>query len=132
MGYLTKHGIVPAEAPFSRDHEQKDGFLDLEAGIPVREAIRDYDRVKASTLPGGRAASTWHVGPYHELMDTHNRQESWMKEQGLKSGGGIWEVYWTDPGLEPNAEKGRTEILWPIEGLRMATADAHHLDGESR
>ena len=72
-------------------------------------------RVKASTLPAGRIAETWHYGRYHELPKSHNRLEKWFKDKGLTSAGGHWAVYWTDPGMEPDASKWRTQILWPVK-----------------
>jgi effector-binding domain-containing protein len=103
--------------PFTRYHGFADGTIDLEAGIPVAEpiAIEGDTRVRASSLPKGRAATTWHVGPYHELTKTHARLEKWMKEQQLEVAGPQFEIYWTDPGIEPDPAKWRTQIYWPVK-----------------
>ena len=115
MGVLTRVGAVPAGPPFSRYHEITDETIDLEAGIPVRKAVPSQGRVKASELPGGKVALTWHVGPYHELPKSYAVLEEWMKLRALESRGPFWEVYWTDPGIEPDPSKWRTQILWPAK-----------------
>lgn len=114
MGYVTRAKLTPTAPPFARMHSTADGKIDLEAGMAVKGEVKGEGRVKASTLPGGRVATTWHVGPYHDLSKTCARLEAWMKEQGHVSAGGLWEVYWTDPGIEPDATKWRTQVLWPI------------------
>ena len=112
--HLTRHGVVPAGAPFSRYHSIEGTVVDLEAGIPVATPIDGEGRVKASTLPGGKVASAWHVGLYHDLPKTYDALAAWMKAQGLEKRAPYWEIYWTDPGLEPDPTKWRTEVLWPI------------------
>ena len=66
-------------------------------------------------LPACRAVSTWHVGPYHTLSATYEKAEKWMAEQKLEKAGASWEIYWTDPGLEPDPAKWRTQILIPVK-----------------
>ena len=114
MTYLSKEGIVPTGPPFSRTHSNEDGQLDFEAGIPVREAVPGEGRVKSSELPGGKLVSTWHVGPYDSLGQTHDRFVQWLSDEQHELRGGLWAVYWTDPGLEPNPAEWKTEILAPI------------------
>lgn len=87
---------------------------DLEAAIPVRTAIADQGRVKASTLPAGPAAVAWHVGPYDTLGEAYERLQAYLAEQGLEPAGAPWEEYWTDPGLEPDPARWRTRVLWPV------------------
>jgi hypothetical protein len=68
-----------------------------------------------------------HVGPYHELSDTHEALIEWLADRGLVAAGGPWEVYWTDPGLERDPAKWRTEIFHPVtaesaEAARLAAS----------
>ncbi len=103
--------------PFSRYHriDTKTNKIDLEAGIAVKAPIEPSGRVKPSTLPAGRAAMTWHMGSYHQLQQSYDRLGAWMKAEELASRGGFCEIYWTDPGLEPDPSTWRTQILWPVE-----------------
>ena len=115
MSYISKVGASMAGPPFSRYHKVEGGTIDLEAGIPVMEPIESGERVKASTLPAGDVAVTVHQGPYAELSTTHDLLEKWIESEGFAQRGGCWEIYWTDPGIEPDPKDWRTEVLWPIK-----------------
>ncbi|HEX6884278.1 MAG TPA: GyrI-like domain-containing protein [Planctomycetota bacterium] len=114
---LQAQGAAMSGPPFSRYHviDVEQGKIDLEAGIPVAAPITPSGRVKASELPAGRTAVTWHTGSYHDLQKSYDRLGAWMKREGLSARGGFWEIYWTDPGLEPDPSTWRTQILWPVE-----------------
>ncbi len=113
--HMAKCGATATSPPFSRYHSVSDDEIDIEAGICVAKPIEAGGRVKASELPGGPTAMTWHVGQYSDLMKTHALLEAWMKEQKLKARGGVWEIYWTDPGLEPDPTKWKTQLICPVE-----------------
>jgi len=116
-GALAQLGVQPSGPPFSRFHriDREKNEIDLEAGIAVRGAFQSRGRVKSGELPGGRVAVTWHVGPYHELSKSTDRLGAWIASEKLAARGPFWEVYWTDPGLEPDPSTWRTQILWPVE-----------------
>lgn len=113
--YATSNGATVGGAPFSRYHGMKDGKMDVEAGVPLAKKLEGQGEIQASTLPAGRVLVTWHVGPYHELGKAHETLEAWAKKNDLEIAGAPWEVYWTDPGQEPDPSKWRTEVLLPIE-----------------
>lgn len=101
--------------PFTRYYKVTEKELEIEAGIPLRSPIASEDKFVASELPGGKTAVTWHIGGYHELQKSHKRLEEWIKSQGLEPRAAPWEIYWTDPGLEPDPAKWRTQIFWPVK-----------------
>ncbi|MBK9386012.1 MAG: GyrI-like domain-containing protein [Planctomycetes bacterium] len=107
--------MTPAGPPFSRYHRRADGMIDLEGGIPVREPMAGRGRVKPVVLPGGLVATTWHHGAYQQLPQTYAVLERWIGEQKLRSRSAFFEMYWTDPGLEPDPKEWRTQVLWPVE-----------------
>lgn len=117
VGVIQAQGAEMTGPPFSRYHEidVAANKIDVEAGIAVKAPITASGRVKPSELPSGRAAMTWHTGSYHELQKSYDRLGAWMKQQGLTARGGFWEIYWTDPGLEPDPSTWRTQLLWPVE-----------------
>jgi effector-binding domain-containing protein len=125
MGYLQRQRLAPAGPPFARYHSFGEE-IDLEAGMPVSVKITGNARVKPSTLPGGDVVSGMHVGPYVELPKTHEALARWLAEHEMKCAGGPWEVYWTDPGLERDPSKWRTEIFQPVQagGKSAASTDA--------
>lgn len=110
---ITRQGIVASQPPFVRylAMDMNNGTLEFEAGIPVATPFTDAPPVHAGVLPGGEVASLWHIGPYQDLGASHERLDAWIAAQGRQQGEGRWEVYWTDPGEEPDAAKWRTEVL---------------------
>jgi effector-binding domain-containing protein len=117
MIHLTSVGAQVTGAPFTRYYnapEGEDGLLDFESGMPTAEPIEPHGRIVPITIPAGRAVSAWHVGPYDQLSVTHAEVQAWMAEQGLEPAGPLQEVYWTDPGMEPDPKKWRTQLLVPI------------------
>jgi effector-binding domain-containing protein len=123
MGYLSRERLAPAGPPFARFHSF-DELVDLEAGIPVAQPIAGNGRVKPSSLPGGDVVAGMHVGPYHELHRTHEALVDWLAGHGLVAEGGAWEVFWTDPGLERDPSKWRTEVFQPVSAASAAAARA--------
>jgi effector-binding domain-containing protein len=113
--HLAKIGGGPAGPPYTRYHRIDGETIDLEAGLPVSAPIKSEGRVVAGELPGGKMATAWHIGPYDKLPDTYKRLEEWMTKNGHKSAGAFWEIYWTDPGIESDSTKWRTQILWPVQ-----------------
>lgn len=116
MGYLTELGITPPAPPFTRYYSMSADEVDMEAGFPVPEPIVGRGRIKPSTLPGGKVAEAWHYGHYNDISKTYKAVEAWLKKQpDLKLGGAQWEVYWTDPGREPDVSKWRTQLFWTVK-----------------
>ncbi|MEQ8762572.1 MAG: GyrI-like domain-containing protein [Planctomycetota bacterium] len=113
FGHAVSSGKIGG-APFCILHDMKEGRMDIEAGVPLNSPIEGLADIKASKLPAGKVLVTWHVGPYHELGKAHQALEAWMKQHDLESAAPPWEVYWTDPGQEPDPSKWRTEVVQPI------------------
>lgn len=113
--YLRKLNIYPSGPPFTRYHGFKDNQVDLEGGMPVADSLSGAGRVSPGELPGGTVVSTIHMGPYEKLPEAHDALHLWMREQQKEAAGPQWEYYWTDPGKEPNPDKRKTELIWPIK-----------------
>jgi effector-binding domain-containing protein len=112
--YLEQQGVPAAGPPFARYHDFNDDRADLEAGFPVAAPVAGDGRIVAGELPGGEVAVAWHVGPYDTLSQAHHAVEAWIAEQGRAMAGAPWEVYWTDPGENPDPATWRTEVVWPV------------------
>ena len=112
---LAHQGVQPVGPPFSRFHRLDAGRFAVEAGFPVASVIDASGDVRASSLslPGGRVARTVHVGPYEEMEPAYAALTSWVREQGGEPLGDAWEVYFSDPQLEPDPTAWRTEVVQP-------------------
>ncbi|MEQ8789111.1 MAG: GyrI-like domain-containing protein [Pirellulaceae bacterium] len=116
-------GAAIAGAPFGRYHMMGESVFRIEAGVPVAEPLAELpaepdvggEEIQASSLPGGRAATTTHVGPYEQLGEAHDALYQWAAENHETASGGSWEVYLTDPGEEPNPQNWRTRVFLPLE-----------------
>jgi AraC family transcriptional regulator len=112
--FVTGNGVELAGPPFSRYHRIGEQETDLETGLPVATPHPGDGHIQPVELPGGETASAWHVGPYDRLPETHAALAEWVADQGRTPAGPVWEVYWTDPGQEPDPAKWRTQVLLPL------------------
>lgn len=112
--YLRKKGLLPSGPPFTRYHGYSESRVDLEGGMPIAEAIEGEGRIVCGELPGGTVVTTIHMGPYEKLPEAHDALHVWMRENSKEAAGPQWEYYWTDPGKEPDPQKWKTELVWPV------------------
>ena len=115
MMHLTSIGANVTSAPFTRMLSIGDDEVEIEAGMSISAPIEASGRIVPIELPGGTVVSAWHTGPYHDLPKTHAAARAWLAEQGAIATGPMWEVYWTDPGLEPDSSKWKTQVILPCE-----------------
>lgn len=116
FGYVIERGQQPVGPPLTRylSHDPEAGKMVIEGACPVATPLEGEGDIEAGELPGGEVAFTWHVGPYDRLGEAHTALCEWLAENGRQAAGPPWEVYWTDPGQEPDPGKWRTEVLLPI------------------
>ena len=111
-------GLAPDGPPWTRylsDFDAPGGEVEYEAGVSLPgPAPRASGRAVPVELPGGTVAVAWHVGPYDTLGETYGTLLAWIVEQGRAIAGPMWEVYWTDPGAEPDPSRWRTEVIVPV------------------
>ncbi|MEV0650862.1 GyrI-like domain-containing protein [Phytomonospora sp. NPDC050363] len=116
FGHLAARGAEPAGAPFFRYRGvAMPGPLDIEAGIPVAEAVEGEGEVFAGVLPAGRYVTVSHVGHPDQLVDVTASLLAWAagqdlefdKEDGAENErwGSRLEFYLTDPRDEPDLNK---------------------------
>ncbi len=115
MDYLTSENVMPTGPPFTRYHSFGADAMDLEGGMTVAKPMAGTERIKPTTLPAGKVATTFHVGPYHELGNAYRALHEWLAAEKKEPAGAPWEVYLTDPGTEPDPSKYTTKIFWPIK-----------------
>ncbi len=114
-GYLAAKGVDMVGPPFTRYLVMTDERIELEGGCPTAETIAVEGELRAGAHPAGPAAVTMHVGPYEKLGEAHDAVTEWAKANGREVAGPAWEVYWTDPGSEPDPAKWRTEVFLPLK-----------------
>jgi effector-binding domain-containing protein len=112
---MATAGVDLAGPPFTRYPSFGPDTVTAECGFPVMRPAPVAGRVVSLLLPGGLAASIIHLGPYETLDQTYDQLQRSLDGSGLHAAGPMWEIYWTDPGMEPDAQRWRTEIVVPLE-----------------
>lgn len=113
--FAQKRGYEMASPPLSIYHAYNEERVEIEGGVTLLRKGSGEGEIRAGMLPGGRAAVTVHVGPYEGLKEAYQELEAWIQLQGKEASGPPWEIYWTDPGEEPDSSKWKTEIYWPLK-----------------
>jgi effector-binding domain-containing protein len=106
---VTAARVPTNGAPFVR-YLTMDEEPEVEIGLPL-EGSHVVPTLRATILPGGVAASTWHDGPYEEMLSVLVELETWV-ELNAGSGGDPWVWHWTGP----DAEHARIQVVWPLRG----------------
>jgi effector-binding domain-containing protein len=101
--------------PFVRTLSFEGDAMDIEVGWPVEDPFVSDGDVSPSTLPGGPTAVASYFGPYEQIGPAYEAIQSWCKEHGYEIVGPPWESYFTDPHEEPDAEKWRTDVHFPVK-----------------
>jgi effector-binding domain-containing protein len=112
---VQAQGLRPAGPPFARYYGMPGASVDLEIGFPVEDGFVDDGEVTAGTLPACRALVAMHVGPYEGLAGTWQAMAVRGGELGAtRDDRSFWEVYLSDPGLEPDPARWRTQLVQPL------------------
>ena len=112
--YLGRMRQEPAGAPFAAYYNQDMQNLDLEIGFPVAKKVAGQGEIQSGEIPGGRAASCMHTGPYDKIAAAYEALGQWMQARGLQGTGACYEFYLNDPQNTPS-EKLQTQILFPLK-----------------
>jgi len=108
---VTAARVPTVGAPFIRYLTMGDE-PEVEIGLPL-EAPHAVPTLRATILPGGTAATTWHEGPYGEVLSILADMESWV-DANNGSGGDPWVWHLTEPDAEPI----RIQVVWPLHAGR--------------
>lgn len=111
--HLQRIGVATTGEPFVRYHE-RNGHVDVEAGVPTGQPITPKDEVAPSTLPAGPVAVTSHRGSPADLEPAFEALELWMARTGAEPAGAAWTVHHIDPTVPPQAGTWTLEVIQPL------------------
>jgi effector-binding domain-containing protein len=110
---VVSSGVEPAGMPLARYFDMNDEATTFECAIPVPGPFAAAGEVEPSSVGGGEAAFTVHVGPYEKIGETWQALMAWATEQGKAPAGPFWELYVDDP-QETAPDELRTELYIPV------------------
>jgi effector-binding domain-containing protein len=113
MEAVARQGLSVVGPPFGYYPKMPGDLVAVAAGFPVSAEVTPEGEVTSLVLPGGRALTVEHVGPYDTLEQTYGELATWVEKNGLATDDVMWESYLTDPDTEP-PENWRTLITWPL------------------
>lgn len=99
VDFLKEVGEHPAGFSYMCIYSMEFGNWQVECGFPVLHPIPGNGEFIASTIPGGRCATTMHRGPYPELIHSYERLANWMKANQLIAKGPLYEYSMNDPRI---------------------------------
>ena len=106
-------GVEPAGMPLARYFAFDEAATTFECAIPVLKPFTAAGEVQPSTVGGGEAAFTVHVGPYDAIGQTWEALIAWVTAQGRTPAGPHWEIYLDDPQETAETEL-KTELYVPV------------------
>jgi effector-binding domain-containing protein len=113
MEHAEKTGTQWAGPPFILYPEPPEGDYEILICMPAMAGAAGDEQVALEEIPGGRVATTMHVGPYEEVGEAYTALQKWMADNGCRPAGAPREVYLNEPGEVPGSEL-LTEVDWPI------------------
>ncbi|MCG8416840.1 MAG: GyrI-like domain-containing protein [Proteobacteria bacterium] len=114
IGHAVASGLELAGPPFVRYYERSEQRIDFAAGIPVVKPGPGSDDIESTALPAGPAIATLHVGHYRELPLAHEALRQWAERAGRRASGAPWEVFLTNPIVQPDSSGWRTKVFLPL------------------
>ena len=114
MAAVAEQGVAVAGEPIALYLRPPGELIEIAAGFPVAGTFVPTGDVVPMDLPGGRAVTTIHVGPYDTMTQTYATLRDWMAAEGLQPAQSMWEVYLTEPDAEPDPSTWQTRIVWPV------------------
>ena len=94
------------------------GFFEVEraeltAFVPLNRLVPGGGRVESLTIPAVEAAVMLHAGPAGDIDQTYGALGTVVAERAIGVDGPIREYYLV-PFTEPDPDRHRTEICWPV------------------
>lgn len=95
--FLLDQGERPAGFPYVCIYNMDELVWQVECGFPVAHPVPGNEEFVASSIPGGRCATTMHRGSLTKMRVSYDRLKNWMEAQGMQARGPFYEVPMSDP-----------------------------------
>ncbi len=97
------------------DDEYKEENVEIIAWMTVNGKYADTEHVKFKTLPAVKVASCIVKGSYDQMGEAYATVVSWIKENGYRMNGHMFNIYHVSPAQTQNPDEYVTEACFPVE-----------------
>lgn len=116
---LASQGIIPISQPFAKYLSFPQNLGDenkviLQAGAFMETGIETSGRIQIGNSKSGNTIQASHFGVYETAGKTHDTMKKYCDDNGYTIIGSAYEMYITDPGLEPNPAKWETKVIYEL------------------
>ncbi len=116
MQYVGEKGIQMAGPPYSKYYSwDPQGDTEMEAGVPIAGEAESKGDIEYLELPAVKVATALHIGPYESIGPVYEAIQKYIDREGMKVTGAVWEEYLTDPNAEPDPNKYKTQVYYPVK-----------------
>lgn len=117
---LASQGMMPISQPFAKylhfPHNPGDeNKVVLQAGAFMETAIETVGRLQIGFSTSGNTLQASHFGVYETAGVTHDAMQQHCVDNGFSTNGSAYEMYITDPSLEPNPANWETKVIYELE-----------------
>ncbi len=114
MAAAKAQGIGPVGPWFAHHLKMTSEAFDLDICVPVSAPVTAVGRVKPWKRPALKVLRTIYHGPYEGLGSAWHEFGGWMKANGYKTAGDLYECYLVGPESNPDSATWRTELSRPV------------------
>jgi effector-binding domain-containing protein len=117
MTEVQIQGLEMAGMPFAHylTFDESTGESSYKAGVEVNGPASESGEVKRVSYPEMEVVRAIHTGSYEELSLSYEKIQQYIDANGLETNGEVFELYLTDPGMEPDQSKWQTLISFPLK-----------------
>ena len=116
---LASQGTMPISQPFAKyisfPHNPGDeNKVVLQAGAFMEVEIETEGRLQIGFTTEGNTLQASHFGVYETAGTTHDAMQKYCDENDYTTNGSAYEMYITDPSLEPNSANWETKVIYEL------------------
>lgn len=113
--FAGKNKVKQAGPVFAIYTNYTDTKVDMEAGFIVDVLpVKTEEGFNAYETTHTKALKVSYFGGYNSMYPFHMGISEWLKANGKDEHAPRWELYITDPGVEPDSTKWQTDIVIPL------------------
>lgn len=112
--HIMESGEQPVGPAFVGYFNMDMEHLQLEIGFPVPKPLPGKGDIQPGSIPAGKQVTCMYKGPYMEMPPVYSEIQKWIRDNGYKPRGPVYEHYYNSPEEVPESEL-LTKIVFLVE-----------------